>query len=152
MITPAEVDAFVAEVYPDAHGAGYRCQEVGEGFAVARWTYDPSTLRPGGLISGPTQFGIADIALWYLSFTVLGLAPMAVTSDVHIVFLRPAAGGDLLARAELLRAGRTRINGQVRVWVEDDPQRPVAHVVGGYAVLAGQGGRGSGQGGRPLRV
>lgn len=132
--TPDEINAFVAVQYPAA-SEGFRCEEVGEGFAVARWTYDPSLDRPGGLISGPTQFTLCDSVLWHLSFTVVGLRPMAVTSDLHITFLRPAAGGDLIARAELIRAGRSRITGDVLVWVDGSPDRPVAHAVGSYAVL-----------------
>ena len=135
MVTPDAVNAFLAEHYPAAHGAGYRCETLGDGQARARWGYDAVTLRPGGLISGPTQFGLADVALWFLSFTVLGLAPMAVTSDLHITFLRPASGGDLVAEATLLRAGRTRISGDVRLWIDGARERPVAHAVGSYAVL-----------------
>lgn len=134
-LTPEEVNDFVAAVYPAAAATGYRSVELGEGYAVARWIYDPTSLRPGDLISGPTLFTVADIALWHLSFTVLGLKPMAVTSDVHITFLRPAAGGDVIGRAELLRAGKTRISGQVRLWIEGAEDRPVAHAVGGYGVL-----------------
>ena len=78
-LTPAGVDAFVAEHYPSASAQGLRCEDLGEGFAVARWHFDPETLRPGGLISGPTQFALADTALWFLAFTRLGLAPMAVS-------------------------------------------------------------------------
>jgi uncharacterized protein (TIGR00369 family) len=133
--TPEAVNAFFAEHYPSAHAAGYRCEEMAVGRAVVRWTYDATELRPGGLISGPTQFGLADVALWFLTFTVLGLAPMAVTTDVHITFLRPASGGDLLAEARLLRAGKTRIVGEVRLWVDGAPDRPTAMVVGGYARL-----------------
>lgn len=132
---PEAVNAFVAVQYPSAYAAGYRCEEMGVGRALARWTHDPTTLRPGSLISGPTQFYLADLALWYLSFTVLGLAPMAVTSDLHISFLRPAAGGDLLAEARLLRAGKTRIVGDVKLWVDGAAEKLVAHAVGSYARL-----------------
>ncbi len=133
--TVDQVNQLVAETYPATVGDGYRCIDIGEGFAVAGWTYDPAFDRPGGLISGPTQFTICDSVLWYLSFTVVGLQPMAVTSDLHITFLRPAVGGDLVARAELIRAGRTRIFGQVRVWVDGAEDRPVAHATGSYALL-----------------
>ena len=132
--TPDEINAFVAAEYPAAASA-FRSVEVGEGRAVARWSYDESLNRPGGLISGPTQFTLCDTALWHLSFTVVGLRAMAVTSDLHITFLRPAVGGDLVARAELIRAGRTRITGDVRVWVDGAAERPVAHAVGSYALL-----------------
>ena len=134
-LTPDAVNAFVARHYPAAHAQGYRCEEISAGLTRARWQLDPGALRPGGLISGPTQFGLADLCLWYLSFTVLGLAPMAVTSDLHIVFLRPASGGDLLAEATLLRAGKTRITGAVRLHVEGAPDKPVANAVGSYARL-----------------
>jgi uncharacterized protein (TIGR00369 family) len=135
MLTPAEVNAFVEAEFPSAYAQDMRCEQIGEGFAVARWRFDATKLRPGGFISGPTQFGVADIALWFLSFTVLGLAPMAVTSELNIAFLRPAAGGDLLGRAELLRAGRTRISGRVTLWVQGAEDDPVSHATGSYAVL-----------------
>lgn len=135
-LTPHEVDEFVAASYPATAALGFRCEALGDGFAVSRWRHDPAVLRPGGLISGPTQFTAADLALWFLSFTVFGLAAMAVTTDLHIAFLRPARGGDLLARAELLRAGRRRITGRVVVSVEGDSGGPVSHVTGAYALLA----------------
>lgn len=132
--TAAEVDSFVAEHYPAMVGSGFSCDEIAEGRAAARWRYDTATLRPGGLISGPVQFTAADLALWYLSFTIVGLQPMAVTSDLAITFLRPASGGDLVAEAMLLRAGRMRISGRVEIRVDGD-DRLVAHASGSYAVL-----------------
>lgn len=131
----SDVNELVAETYPAAAKDGYSCVDIGAGFAVARWSYDRGLDRPGGLISGPTQFTICDTALWFLSFTVVGLEPMAVTSDLHITFLRPAKGNDLLARADLVRSGRSRIFGQVRVWVDGEESRPVAHATGSYAKL-----------------
>lgn len=134
-LSPDEVNQFVARVYPATRELGFRCDAIGDGFAQVRWAHDAAALRPGGLISGPTQFTAADLALWCLSFTVVGLAPMAVTADLHIVFLRPASGGDLLARADLLRAGRSRIVGRVSLWIDGAEARPVSHASGTYALL-----------------
>jgi uncharacterized protein (TIGR00369 family) len=133
--TPEAINEFFAREFPAAHANGHRCVESGPGFVVSRWRYDPATLRPGGFISGPTQFALADVALWFLTFTVLGLAPMAVTSELYIAFLRPAIGGDLLARAELLRAGKTAIKGTVRLWIDAAPDKPVSHATGSYVKL-----------------
>jgi uncharacterized protein (TIGR00369 family) len=142
--TPEAINEFFAREFRSAYDTGHRCIETGPGFVVTRWRYDPSTLRPGGFISGPTQFALADVALWFLTFTVLGLSPMAVTSELYIAFLRPAIGGDLLARAELLRAGKTAIKGAVRLWVDGAPDKLVSHVTGSY-VLIGPGSNPSGQ-------
>lgn len=133
--TPEAINEFFAREFPSAYAGGHRCIESGSGFVVSRWSYDASTLRPGGFISGPTQFALADTALWFLTFTVLGLAPMAVTSELYIAFVRPAIGGDLIARAELLRAGRTAIKGTVRLWVDGAPDRTVSHVTGSYVKI-----------------
>jgi len=133
--TPVEVDAFVEHAYPAVFAAGFRCEAMREGSAAARWTYDESTLRPGLFISGPTQFTAADLALWYLSFTVFGLQPMAVTSDLAMTFLRPAVGGDLIAEAVLLRAGGTRLSGRVDLRIAGD-DRLVSHATGSYALIS----------------
>jgi uncharacterized protein (TIGR00369 family) len=133
--TPEEINEFFLREYPAAHGSGIRCVEVGAAHVVSRWTYDPATLRPGGFISGPIQFTLADTALWFLTFTVLGIAPMAVTSEMQIHFLRPAVGADLYARAELLRAGKHKIAGTVRLWVDGAPDKPVSFVTGSYMQL-----------------
>ena len=133
-LTPAAIDSFIAEVYPAA-GKSFTCEAVGPAHAVARWKYSETLLRPGGFISGPTLFTAADVALWFLSFTQLGLEAMAVTSDLHIDFLRPAKGGDLLARADLLRSGKSRITGRVSIWIDGNEDKPVAHATGSYALL-----------------
>lgn len=135
-VTPDAINEFFLREFPAAHTSGARCVEVGATHVVSRWTYDATTLRPGGFISGPTQFMLADTALWFLTFTVLGIAPMAVTSDMQIHFLRPAIGGDLYARADLLRAGKHKITGTVRLWVDGAPDKPVSFVTGSYMQLA----------------
>jgi uncharacterized protein (TIGR00369 family) len=134
--TPDAINEFFEREFPSAYAGGYRCIETGPGFVVSRWRYDAKALRPGGFISGATQFTLADCALWFLTFTVLGIAPMAVTSEAYITYVRPAIGADLLARAELLRAGKTAIKGTVRLWVDGAPDRPVSHVTGSYVKIS----------------
>ena len=133
MIEPREVDALVEEQFPAAYAAVYRCVELGEREAVARWEHDPSVLRPGGYVSGLTLFGLADIALWFATFTVVGLEPMAVTSDLSISFLRPAVGASVIGRARIHRVGSSRIYGQIDLWLEGDESRLVAQAHGNYS-------------------
>jgi uncharacterized protein (TIGR00369 family) len=116
-------------------GTNHFCHELGDGFAVARHEVTDGALRPGGFISGPTQFGIADAALWYLAFTAIGrIEPMALTSELSIRYLRPAIGRILWARASLEAAGRRSVVGSVHVWVDDRGDRPTATAQGTYAL------------------
>jgi acyl-coenzyme A thioesterase PaaI-like protein len=113
--------------------SSHRCLEVSETHALARVRVADTDLRPGSLISGPTQFRLADAALWYLVFGAIGrIEPMAVTSELSIRFLRPAQGTMLFARATLDACGRRNVVGTVRLWVDDGEHRPVSVAQGTY--------------------
>ncbi|MEM1024599.1 MAG: PaaI family thioesterase [Myxococcota bacterium] len=131
-LDPSEVNAMLDTHWPSAP---CRCVELSPTHALALVVPAESALRPGGFISGPTQFGVADAALWFLVAGATGVPqPMALTSDLSIRFLRPARGTKLQARADLERAGRRLVVGTVRVWVDEDQERPCATAQGTYAL------------------
>ena len=129
-VTPESVDAFVAEQWPDNPNTG-RCREVSGRHALVDVQVRPDQIRPGGYVSGPTQFAAADLALWFACFGAIGLEAMAVTSELSIRFLRPAFGELLVARAELHSVGRRQLSGSITIWT-DDPDRPVSISQGSY--------------------
>ena len=99
---------------------------------MARRFITAEHIRPGGYVSGPTQFAIADAALWYALFGAVGIEAMALTSELSIRFLRPAVGSALMARAELDHVGRRRVVGTVTMWMDDTPGRRVSVAQGTY--------------------
>ena len=127
-----QVNAMIDELFP---GTGNTCAEIGPGSALARRPIDQSVLRPGGFVSGPTQFGLADVALWYMVFAATGrIEPMAMTSELSIRFLRPAQGETLWARATVESAGRRNVVGTVHVWCDDREHKPSSTAQGTYAM------------------
>ncbi len=130
-LTPAAINASTRALFP---GIFSQCVELGADFAVAHLAVGPEAIRPGGFISGPTQFSMADTALWYLAFIALDrIEPMALTSELSMRFLRPAVGADLWGRATLEAAGRRNVVGSVRIWT-DDEARPCSIAQGTYAL------------------
>jgi acyl-coenzyme A thioesterase PaaI-like protein len=128
----AEVNSMVEHLFP---GSVNPCVELNTNSALARREITTEELRPGGFISGPTQFGIADSVLWYLVFGAIGrIEPMALTSELSIRFLRPAQGSILWARATLEVAGRRNVVGTVRLWCDDREDKPTATAQGTYAL------------------
>jgi len=122
----------VDELFPESNNS---CTDVGATFAVARRDVEETQLRPGGFVSGPSQFGLADAALWYLVFGAIGrVEPMALTSELSIRFLRPAQGRVLWAKATLESAGRRSVVGSVHVWCDDRTDKPTATAQGTYAL------------------
>jgi uncharacterized protein (TIGR00369 family) len=76
-------------------------------------------LRPGGTVSGPSIFGLVDVAMYLAILARIGPVALAVTTNCAIDFLRkPEAGRDLLAEARLLKLGRRLAVGDVLVFSE----------------------------------
>lgn len=132
MLDPATVNEIVRSTFP---GSAIACTSVTATSATATSMPTESDVRPGGYISGPTQFAIADAALWYLVFGALGRVElMALTSELSIRYLRPAIGTVLHARAELASISRRSVVGSVSVWVGNDDRRPTAVAQGTYVL------------------
>lgn len=132
MITgKAELDRFMAEHFPQ----NTTCiEEVGEMSAVVRHCVSEKDLRPGGTVSGPVMFAIADVALYVAILGEIGIVPLAVTTNLTLNFLRkPAADRDLIAKCKMIKIGRTQAVGEVYVFSEGSDD-PVAHAVGTYAI------------------
>ncbi len=128
LVTVDEINTFLAR---DFVGSPNRCESVGERWAIAVLSTDGISLRPGGIISGPTVFGVCDAALYYACFTAIGIEPMTLTSELSIRFMRPSRGALLRARADLHQVGRRSIIGTIVAWT-DDIAKPVAVAQGTY--------------------
>jgi len=101
---------------------------------VVRLKVAPRHLRPGGTVSGPTMFALADVAIYLAILARLGPVALAVTTSAHVDFMRkPAADTDLIATARLLKLGRNLAVGDVLISAEGGSQ-PMAHASMTYAI------------------
>ena len=67
--------------------------------------------RPGGIVSGMTLMGAADVAMWLAIMTLRGTAERWVTSDMKTAFLRATREEDIFCAARILKAGRRSMYG-----------------------------------------
>lgn len=105
----------------------------GEG-AVLRMRFSERLCRDNGVVCGQALMALADTAMVFaVSASAGGYLPMT-TVDQTIHFLRPAARSDLLARAHVVRLGRTMAFGSVSIETADD-SRPVALAQTAYAIM-----------------
>ncbi len=133
MDVPA-LNAFLRSAFP--HAPADQLEGViaaWPGFVRCRLVPDAGHLRPGGIVSGPTQMGLADRAAYVLVLAHIGPVAMAVTSTLTINFLRACEAVPVTADARLLRLGRRLAVADVRIWTTD-PDRPAAQASVTYAI------------------
>ena len=133
-LTHAEMCHFLDTQVPFVKSLGISCEEFRPGYAVARWKRDPQWLRPGGYLFGGGLMSLADAAIYMAILGQIGLKAMAVTIELKMNFLRPAIGGDVLARAQVLKVGQRITYGEVRLFMADAQDKLIAHATCTYAM------------------
>ncbi len=133
VMTEAEIAAFLDREFPQLRGEFAVERLTAEGLDL-RLKVAEKHLRPGGTVSGPTIFGLADVAFYLALLARIGPLALAVTTSAAIDFLRkPAAGADLVGRARILKLGRVLAVGDVMVFSEGQAD-PVARISLTYSI------------------
>lgn len=122
--------------FPQIHSGGRNLciEEVALRSARVRMAADPRNTRPGGTISGPAMFALADFSVYVAIIASLGEPGFdAVTSSLNINFLARPAANDMTAIAKLIRLGGRTAVGEVELYSEGVPEM-VAHATASYAL------------------
>lgn len=135
-LTAAEVMALVDEHFPQVHEGNGRVtlEYLGPMTAHVRMAHDPRIVRPGGTISGPAMFKVADFAVYAALLGELGDAALqAVTTSMTINFLRRPQPADLIARTRIIKLGRRLAVAEAEIYADGIPEM-VAHATSTYAL------------------
>lgn len=112
------LQTFLERDFPQVAG-DFDLQEVTEDRLIMGLRVAERHLRPGGTVSGPSMFALADVAMYLTILSQLGPVALAVTTNCAIDFLRkPQAGCNLRAEARLLKLGRSLAVGDVLLYSE----------------------------------
>ena len=126
------LSAFLAEVFPQV-ADDFAIEAVGEELVV-RLKVAELHLRPGGTVSGPAMFALADVGIYLAILARIGPVALAVTTNASIDFLRkPEAGRDLIARVRILKLGRVLAVGDALLYSEG-VEAPVARASMTYSI------------------
>ena len=115
VLTATQLQDFLAETFPELAPLGLVVEQVDERTITMRLPANAATLRPGGTISGPAMFTLADVTIWLLTLAQIGPVALAVTTSASMNFLRKPPHGDLVAEGELLKLGQRLAVGHVRI-------------------------------------
>ncbi|AVM31707.1 MAG TPA: PaaI family thioesterase [Brucella melitensis] len=105
VMTIEDLQAFMKREFPQL-GEAFEIVTVDEGSATMRLHADAQHLRPGGTVSGPSLFALADVAAYAAILAHIGPVALAVTTNLNINFLRKPSPGTVEAVAHLLKLGK----------------------------------------------
>lgn len=132
-MTAEELMAFIDREFPQVSG-DFSIEDLGEMRIRTRMHVGERHLRPGGTVSGPNIFSLADVSVYLAALAMIGPQALAVTTNCSIDFMRkPAATTDLIAECRLLKLGRVLVVGEVLVFSDGDT-RPVARASMTYSI------------------
>ena len=128
-----QVMGFVAEVFPQVRD-DFELIELETDRALVRLKVADRHLRPGGTVSGPSMFGLADCGFYMLILARIGPVALTVTTNCSIDFMRKPQPGPLLGDVRMLKLGRTLAVGDVHMFSESEPDKIVARASLTYAI------------------
>lgn len=124
---------FLSAQFPQV-GKDFIVEHVAADEITVRLCIEEKHLRPGGTVSGPSMFALADVSIYLALLAMIGPQALAVTTNCSIDFMnKPRAGADLLATARLLKRGRVLAVGDVLIHSEGQ-SAPVARASLTYSI------------------
>lgn len=127
------LQAFLAAEFPQV-ADDFVVDAVDATELILRLKVQDRHLRPGGTVSGPSIFALADVAFYLALLSRIGPQALAVTTGCSIDFMRkPAAGRDLIAKTRIHKLGRVLAVGDVLVYSEGGAD-PIARASLTYSI------------------
>jgi len=104
-----------------------RVEDTSSDGAVLRMPYGDHLARHGGVISGQSMLAFADSAMVVVISSAIGGFRNMATVDMTTSFMSAARNVDIVARGEIVKAGKRMVFGQIRL---DDgvTGEPVANI------------------------
>lgn len=128
-----DLQVYMGDVFPQVVNE-FVIEKVAAGDITVRMAVGDEHLRPGGTVSGPSMFALADVSMYLAILAVVGPKALAVTTNCSIDFMRkPVAGVDLIATARILKLGKVLAVGDVLIFSEGQNQ-PVARAGLTYSI------------------
>jgi len=134
-MTIEEMHQFLQDVFPEVCDM-FEVQALSKDEITVRMKISKSHIRPGGTVSGPSMFTLADVAFYLATLSHVGPKALTVTTSCSIDFMRKPAHCDLIAKARVLKLGKVLSVGDVMIY-SDGVDKPVAHANLTYSIPKG---------------
>ena len=134
-MTADEINSFLKQVYPQLNEdfADYVAVDVFPGGCTVRLNANERHMRPGGTVSGPSLFTLADIGGYVCVLSHGGPDALSVTTSLNINFMRKAEAGPIDGHCRILKLGKSLMVYDIEMVAGPD-RHVVAHATGTYSI------------------
>jgi uncharacterized protein (TIGR00369 family) len=133
LMNAAEINELLKSVYPQLNRTMqyYYATDVFPGGCIVRLDADERHLRPGGTVSGPSLFTLADIGGYVCVLSHAGPDALSVTTSLNINFVRKAGAGPIDGHCRVLKLGKSLMVFDIDMVADG---QTVAHATGTYSI------------------
>lgn len=133
-LTVDEVDRLIDIHFPEIHHGGrvLAIDALTQQVTRVRLKSHPKNLRPGGTVSGPALFTLADYGAYVAILARAGAGGLqAVTTNINLNFMSRPQPADIIGVIRLIKFGKRLIVAEIELYSEGDDAL-VAHAVATY--------------------
>ncbi|MGO1160659.1 PaaI family thioesterase [Brucella pseudogrignonensis] len=127
-----DLRAFMKREFPQLDES-FEIVSLDNGSATMHLHADNQHLRPGGTVSGPSLFALADVAAYAAILGHIGPVALAVTTNLNINFLRKANPGTVEAVARILKLGKRLAVLDISM-ISSETGELIAHATATYSI------------------
>lgn len=137
VMSAQDVSDFLDQVFPQTRSGGrvITIESITPGESVLSFKAGDDHLRPGGTVSGPTLFSLADLGAYAVILGHIGPKALAVTTNLNINFMRKPEPGTLIGKTRLLKLGKRLAVTDCEIRSEGS-EDIVAHATATYSIPA----------------
>ena len=133
VLNKEDLTDYLAQVFPQIRD-DFAIDDLTEDTITMRLLTGERHLRPGGTVSGPSMFALADVSVYAMVLARVGKKALAVTTNCSMDFMRkPESGRDVIAQCRLLKLGRVLAVGDV-LMASEGSDKPVARASLTYSI------------------
>lgn len=136
VMSAADIEHFLDTQFSEVHvdGRVFSVTDVSPAKTTLRLDPLPRHLRPGGTVSGPTLFTLADVCAYLVILAHIGPKKHTVTTNLNINFMHKPQPGPLHCVCTLLKLGKRLA--VVNCEILDEEKTIVAQATATYSIPA----------------
>lgn len=135
VMSAATINEYLNKVFPELNNGhqDYEALEIFPGGCTVRLNAGARHIRPGGTVSGPALFTLADIGGYVCVLSHAGPDALSVTTNLNINFMRKAEPGPIDGKCRILKLGKSLMVYDIEIVAGAD-KHVVAHATGTYSI------------------